>query len=507
MFNGQWRAAVLFAALFLATTVAPLRAQDVTLTSLDGTVTLSGQLQAYDGAFFRLDTRYGLLTLDASGVTCAGPGCPDLEAYVTDMRVAGAPLITLRLMPELIAGFADAQGMRLERAEDGTGHVVFALYAEGRAAPVLRIDLAPTSGDAGLMALMEGRTDMALAFSELRDADVHAQVLALDAFVPVVSPDNPLSGLSLADLQALLAGEVVDWAALGGPEVAIALHLPATGTGPRDGLERVLMATAETALRPDLHLHEDMAALDRAVARDPFALGMALRSAVVHARALPLTGVCGMMLHASPLAIKAEDYPLTQPLFLHSPARRLPLRVQQFLDYAASAEAQVAIRGAGFIDQRPETLPADIQGGRLLRAIANAEGVQGLAELQRMGAAMEHTARLSTTFRFEPGSSTLDAQSRGNLVALARDLEAGLYDGAELVFAGFTDADGPLEVNLRIARERAQAVRAAVLAAAPLLRPNQTALRVEAFGPALPMACDETEWGRGVNRRVELWLR
>jgi phosphate transport system substrate-binding protein len=28
-----------------------------------------------------------------------------------------------------------------------------------------------------------------------------------------------------------------------------------------------------------------------------------------------------------------------------------------------------------------------------------------------------------------------------------------------------------------------------------------------AFGEAMPMACDNTEWGRDVNRRVEIWVR
>jgi phosphate transport system substrate-binding protein len=32
-------------------------------------------------------------------------------------------------------------------------------------------------------------------------------------------------------------------------------------------------------------------------------------------------------------------------------------------------------------------------------------------------------------------------------------------------------------------------------------------LRAEAYGEALPMACDDSDWGRRVNRRVEVWLR
>ena len=32
-------------------------------------------------------------------------------------------------------------------------------------------------------------------------------------------------------------------------------------------------------------------------------------------------------------------------------------------------------------------------------------------------------------------------------------------------------------------------------------------LGVDAFGEAMPMACDDSDWGRQVNRRVEVWVR
>jgi len=32
-------------------------------------------------------------------------------------------------------------------------------------------------------------------------------------------------------------------------------------------------------------------------------------------------------------------------------------------------------------------------------------------------------------------------------------------------------------------------------------------LDVDAFGETMPMACDDSDWGRQVNRRVEVWVR
>ena len=67
---------VVLAALVFSGFFRPAEAQDVTLTSRDGALAISGQLQGYDGEFYRIDSAYGLLTLDAQGVICDGPASP-----------------------------------------------------------------------------------------------------------------------------------------------------------------------------------------------------------------------------------------------------------------------------------------------------------------------------------------------------------------------------------------------------------------------------------------------
>ena len=64
-------------------------AQDVTLTSRDGTLSVSGELRGYDGELYRVMTEYGLLTLDGQSVICDGPACPDLTQFVAEVRVTG----------------------------------------------------------------------------------------------------------------------------------------------------------------------------------------------------------------------------------------------------------------------------------------------------------------------------------------------------------------------------------------------------------------------------------
>jgi phosphate transport system substrate-binding protein len=87
---------------------------------------------------------------------------------------------------------------------------------------------------------------------------------------------------------------------------------------------------------------------------------------------------------------------------------------------------------------------------------------------------------------------------------LARYIAAGRFNGEDLVFTGFSDGTGAADVNLALSKDRADAVRAALQAVAPDLTEAQLP-KTQAFGEALPMACDTTATGRRINRRVELW--
>ena len=100
----------------------------------------------------------------------------------------------------------------------------------------------------------------------------------------------------------------------------------------------------------------------------------------------------------------------------------------------------------------------------------------------------------------------LDAQSRSNVQKLAQAFEQGRFDARTVMFVGFSDGDGPPGPNRSIALQRAETVRRAVVSAAEAADLKQLTLEVEAFGEAMPMACDGTAWGRRTNRRVEVWV-
>ncbi|WP_338014553.1 phosphate ABC transporter substrate-binding/OmpA family protein [Rhodophyticola sp. CCM32] len=493
----------------------------MTLRSLDGAIELDGALIGFDGEFYRVDTIYGPLTVSAQGVSCVGPGCPDLESFVAEARFAGAAVIADRLMPALIQAFARDRGMDVARALGANGHSTFTLTRRSDDTVAARFTLIPGTTDQAFEALLNRDADLALALRQPspveRDAadladlgnlgqPQRARVLGLDGLVAVVSPENPIRGIALPDLARVFAGEIINWADLGGGDAPIALHLMQAGSGLAQGFANRVLLPAGLDPGPDIIRHMDPHDLASAVARDPYAIGITSFSAIDNARALALGGICGFSQTATPASLKAEDYPLTAPLLVYTPARRLPQLVREFLSFFESRAAERTIRRAGFVTQSILPIPAASQGNRLANAIAVTGDEITLPELQRLAARISDSQRLSPSFRFAAGTADLDTQSRSSVSRLARAIEQGQFDGRQLVFVGFSDGAGDAATNLRLARGRAETVRSAIIEAASAADLNRLQLRVDAFGEAMPMACDDTDWGRAVNRRVEVWL-
>ena len=513
--------AAIFAALFLFSAIGAF-AQDITLSSRDGKVELSGTLLGFDGEFYRVRTEFGELTVDGSGVSCAGPGCPNLQDFVAEIEMSGSATMGAVLMPALINAYAQRNGYSVEREDIDPTRFALLLTRVDTGKLAARFGFRASNTDEGFADLLADEADIVMALREIRpqerinarDAGMgdltgpnRSRVLALDAVVPVVAAGNPVKSISPLKLAEVFAGRITNWTELGGPDAPIDLHLPDASSGLVQAIEDQVMIPAKMSLVQDAVRHAAPEDIADAVAKDTLALGITSYAERRSTKVLTLGGTCGFSLDAARRTIKTEDYPLTAPMFLYFPARRLPRVAREFLAFTRGPGAQNVIRRAGFVDQAPEEIPIEQQGNRFANAITVAGAEIPLEELQRMTATLSPMARLTTSFRFEAGSIRLDAQSRSNVQQLARSLEQGQYDARQLLFVGFSDGQGAAKPNRDIALRRAEAVLRAVEAAAVAANLERVDLGVDAFGEAMPMACDDTSWGRQANRRVEVWVR
>ncbi|MDJ0640548.1 MAG: OmpA family protein [Paracoccaceae bacterium] len=467
----------------------------VKLTSSDGQVVLEGQLLSQDGEFFRVETVAGPVTLDAGRLRCSGAGCPDPAKLVARARVGGAPDMIHRLIPALLEVFADLNGLEYIRRFTDDTTVAWELREADTDRMVAIIDGTVAGSEVVEQQLASRDIDLG-ATKVPANGPVRQDVIALDALVPSVATENPRAMLTFAQLEGLLSGRLSNWSRLGGEDLSVELHLP---KGWDDAVQR---------LNPDRRLakatfHESPADLSDAVAANPAAIGLVPYSAIGNTVPLVISGACGLAAPATRDTIRAKDYPITKALYLQRVGARQPKIVRDFIAFARSAEAQPIIRAAGYVDQAIGRIGFERQGDRIANAVlAAGNDTEAMAAVQNMIATLLEGERLTLTFRFQDGSS--DLVSAPDVQRLADAIDGGEFDGHEVLFVGFSDGIGPEAGNVRLSERRARAVRRAVAAR---VQRTDIPLRATGFGEVMPMACDDTPWGRQVNRRVEVWLR
>ena len=340
-----WCAAV-FAA-FLGPGMA--MAQDITLTSRDGALSISGTLTGYDGEFFRINSNFGPLTIDGQGVICDGPACPDLTAPKAVIAITGAADAGAKLLPPLLSAFARTRGLTLHPGDP----VVMSDPVSG--AVLAEVSFVAAAPSAAHDALISGLATLALASNTA--PYLGSQSVALDAMVPIVAPDNPSPKISTTDLARVLSGEVSNWRQIGGPDMPLILHGLVADSDVALALRARLGRDLAVAVS-----HQTLAELATAVAKDPWAIAVTGRSVSAPAKVLALTDSCGFPLLPTRLGVKAADYPLTLPVFFLTPRHRLPLVAREFLEFLSTPEAQAAVAQAGYIDRSVEQQPMTADG-------------------------------------------------------------------------------------------------------------------------------------------------
>lgn len=482
------RAAALTAALFTFSP-GPAAAQDATLTARGGGLSVSGRLVAYDGVVYRIDTAWGRLTVDAESVDCAGPGCPDLLRFAPEWRVAVEPWLTDRLLLPLAQGFARAEGLSLTTPDPET--LEFA--AEGRT--MLRMRLLPLSG-APEPPLAAGGADAALAVPA-----PGRRAGALVARLPLTlasAPEAPTGTLTVEAVLAARRDAAPTWAATGAATTPLVWHgLPAGSTLDRAGTAALGAARGPVVTAPDpLRLAETLR-------RDPWGLALLPTPLPAGLVERDLATSCGLAADLSDFAAATGEHPLTLPVHWMPGSARPPALVRDFAEWATGPSARRILAEAGLPTPALERLrPWADQGRRLANAVLAASNPAAQANLREGVRALSEAEQAAITFRLDPRTLSLDAASRAALDQLAAHLAAGAIAGKELLLVGFAHArqsDGE-------ALAEAEAVRSALLAAAPDL-PPEARVTALSLGRSFPVACDDTAEGRRLNRRVEVWLR
>ncbi len=156
--------------------------------------------------------------------------------------------------------------------------------------------------------------------------------------------------------------------------------------------------------------------------------------------------------------------------------------------WAKGAIIGAVIGGAGgalignYMDKQAAEIDRDVEGARV----------------ERVGESIR--VIFDSGILFSTGSATITSTSRYNIEKLARILKR--YNDTSLVIEGHTDSIGSDEANQTLSEKRAESV-ANLLEAYGV---SSRRLSPVGFGETHPVASNETEYDRKLNRRVEVLI-
>ena len=511
-----WIAAICAAIFTSGGTV--VSGETVTLRFPDGSFEVSGPLLGFDGQAYRVETRFGDLTIASDKVVCSGD-CPDVQRLPI-VRIMGAPALADVLVPALVNSFAINLGLQTETRQ--TGNMLAMTLIAPDPGPIARFEIVSADTAGAFTALRNHQTDIVLADRSATDDErqmiadaglgdldspLRRRLIARQSLRVVVPSSQTTPGITVTQLINVLSGQLTDWSALGGDALPLSVHLIAAEVDQVSARLKDLSSiegVAFSGLGP-VTRHADVADLVQATAETPGAVSVTAET-IFSARVLPVSHGCSIGSASGDTASRDGSDPMVARLWSYTGAPRLPDIARAFLVYATGPLAQPTIDRAGFLDKRPAPITLSQQGGRLARAIGAAESGAGFDALAEAIAELDGQVRLSTAFRFDPGTATLDSSAQSAVQSLAAFLDAGRYDGKAVTFVGFSDGVGVPTANRTLSENRAMAVHDAVRDLMAT-NPDRTEMRFSGLGEVMPLACDDTAWGRYVNRRVEVWVR
>lgn len=516
---------VVLAAIFLGgACVFPKSAltEEIALRSADGLIDFSGQFVALDDDHYIVRTALGELRVRADRVDCLESACPIIGGSNADVRFAGSNALGLGLMPLLLEGYASFLDANASFSDTRIASETLAdlVAADGYGDGIGSYLVSSTvSGDAFEALLTErahfGMTSRRITPTEaraLRDAGAgnmispnQEHIVAIDSLVVITHPSNPVREITMAQLGDVFAGRITNWKDLGGSDMPIKVINRQIDSGTRSVFYAAIFGdnTPQAQLANEV-VAEDNNAAARMVNEDPGAIGFVGHAFQRGASPMTLINECGMPTEPDAFSAKVEEYTLQRRLYFYNRADGLPEKAAEFLEYATSENADGVISKSGFIDLGIERKKQDLNGPRARMLLdPNVDAYEG-GVMRQMLAEMVNYDRLSTTFRFRTGSSKLDERGALDLKRLADYLET-IPKGTRVMFVGFTDNVGAFDRNRSLSLSRARKV-AAELKAYAGEQVSGIEFDFKGFGEIAPSACNVSENGRAINRRVEVWI-
>ena len=492
---------------------------EVVISSKDGKTSIRGTISSFEDGMYTISTSVGTITLDANLVDCAGEECPEIDPLDQLVRIAGPEFLLVDLMPDLFQSYAEQTDSEpAYPIQNGNSEPVELYRRDSR---LITFETQTQTPNEAFQALLRGDVEVVLSDRRINEQEIDAflseglgdlsapnqeSIVAQDGIVALVSDQNSVKRLSVVELMEIFAGSVTNWAQLGGSDLPINVYLPDDGGTLAETFELTLLEPEFLSVTSKAQRLPSLQEIDYAIANDPGGIGITSLSTLKNSKLVELVASCGVPIRSHRFAVKAEDYPFSRRIYMYTADRELPSHAKKFVDHAKETSSSLGLNGSALLGLDPEVATISDHGHQLAFSLADPVHAFQMQSLRDFAQTVFDAERLSITFRFNEGSSQLDNKAAADAERLLAHMSDDEFEGREVLLIGFTDSIGSSDINRVLSTRRAEHVLDTIdtLSESGV---DRDSIRAMGFGEAYPVACNTTEFGRELNRRVEVWVR
>ncbi len=268
--------------------------------------------------------------------------------------------LTALVSAALLAGSLAAADKLVIKGSDTLGAKLVPQAAEAFKAqhPEVAFEIAAEGSTTGIAAIIDSTADIGMASRRAKPTELSAAmakgvsmkptIVCYDGIALIVNENNPISQLTVRQVEQIFTGDVTDWSAVGGTPGKFSIYTRNTSSGTYSDWKELAMKKRDYASSSQKMAGNEQIAAE--VANNPNGIGY-VGLAYIKAPGIKVVGVLakdGTVGFPTKESVLAKKYPYARPTFFYTNGEPSGLPAD-FIDFLLGDEGQAIVAQVGFV--------------------------------------------------------------------------------------------------------------------------------------------------------------
>lgn len=219
--------------------------------------------------------------------------------------------------------------------------------------PDTTFEIAAEGSTTGVAAIIDGTADIGMSSRAAKDKELATAAeknvtltpttVAYDGIAIIVNEKNPISEITLKQVEQIFTGDIRDWSALGGKPGQISAYTRNTSSGTYGSFNQLAMSKRDYAEYCQKMAGNEQIAQE--VGKNPNGVGY-VGLAYIGAEGIKVIPVDGAM--PTIKSVNDKSYSIARPMYVYTNGEPTG-KAKKFIDFATSPEGQKIVETVGFV--------------------------------------------------------------------------------------------------------------------------------------------------------------